>query len=157
MEKVAFTMSRNCQTHRGILFLHMRHFSLLNTALQWPHGCQTYKNTPNCPVPKIVKAPFVLFPHALQACFVLILSLQQAWRLLGAVAVFSYISVSPCVLTIHRGSSCLLWACEDKPLEELGQAICGDLNFGFMCMTVEGSLSVNPGQLRWGEGRSQVS
>ena len=92
--------------------------------------------------PKIVKAPFVLFPHPLQACFVLILSLQQAWHLLCAVAVFCYISVFPCVLTIHRGSSCLLWACEDKPLKELGQAICGDLNFGFMsmpCQSTQGS------------------
>lgn len=36
-------------------------------------------------------------------------------------------------------------------LEELGQALCRDLNFGFVCMTVEGSLSVNPEQPGTGE------
>lgn len=43
-------------------------------------------------------------------------------------------------------------------LEELGQALCRDLNFGFVYITVEGSLSFGPGSQgqgkKVGEGNS---
>lgn len=34
-------------------------------------------------------------------------------------------------------------------LEELGQALCRDLNFSFVCMTVEGSLSAQGSWEQW--------
>lgn len=103
---------------------------------------------PNCPVPENCKSTF-FFP------FLLVFQFHIAHKVSGLetchmmLSCFILSASFLCVFSQNKQPLVYFEHAKTSLLEELGQALCRDLNFSFVCMTVEGSLSAQGSWEQW--------